>query len=341
MAINTRPISFRDYLPEVYRTGDGIKLTVQSTAGTTISVLPYSSGAQGFPAGTPVTTANYSARTVLTQAIPANASGLMQIQVQDAGFAGTLHAGDALYVFSFLRRFLQPVETLFEQLEAEIEGVPNLTSGGIPDLFSPDTTPPTQFANRQAAGADDYDFLNYLAGWLALPLRPEMPLDWNRQFFTAAIPLLSQRSTLPGVDGILRAWLNGELLATTPASLVVSDLSSTQTDADTAFQLGVTATVGVDTILGEGPPFLFVADIITDPTVAALRSPAGLDVMQRAARSILDTEKPAHTYYQLRVRAATMQLAPPNQTVVDGNPGAQIGVTTLIWQHPWVFNSDT
>ncbi len=340
MAINRRPIQFRDYLPEVYRTGDGLKLTVQSVAGTTIVVAPYSSGSLGFRAGTPVTAPKSGARTVLAQPIPANTSALSHIQVQDAGFAGSLHLGDTLEIFSFLRRFLEPLETLFEQVEAEIEGRADLASGGIPDLFSPDTTPPPQFANRPQPGAGDSAFLAYLADWLALPLRPEKSVDWNRQFFKTAILLFSQRSTLPGIEGMLRAWLKGELLEGAPAPLVVSDLASTQTDADTVFQLGVTATLGVDTVMGEGPPFLFVADLVTDPTVAALRTPAGLDVMQKAARFMLDSEKPAHTYYELRLRARTMQLPPSNQISIDGEPGAQIGATTLLWQDPWVYESD-
>lgn len=252
MAINTRPFQFRDYLPEVYRTDDGLKLTVTSVAGTTINVSSFSSGSLGFKGGTPVTAPTSGARTVLAQAIPANSSLMTQIQVQDAAFASALHAGDTLEVFNFLRRFLQAFETLFEQLEAEIEGTSDLASGGIPDLFSPDTTPPPQFANRAQPGAGDIGFLNYLASWLALPLRSEKPLAWNRQFFDTAIPLYSQRSTLPGIDGMLRAWLKGDLLETTPPSLVVTDLGSTQTDADTVFQLGVTATVGVDTILAKG-----------------------------------------------------------------------------------------
>jgi hypothetical protein len=340
MAINTRPFQFRDYLPEVYRTDDGLRLTVNSVSGTTITVSSFRSGSLGFRAGTPVTAPKSGARTVLAQAVPANSSLMSQIQVQDAVFASALQAGDTLEVFTFLRRFLQAFEALFEQLEAEIEGTADLSSGGIPDLFSPDTTPPPQFAHRSQPGPGDFEFLSYLASWLALPLRMEKTLDWNRQFFDAAIPLYSNRSTLPGIDGMLRAWLKGDLLETTPATLVVSDLGSTQTDADTVFQLGVTATVGVDTILGEGPPFLFVADLITDPAVAALHTPAGLDVVQRAARYMLDSEKPAHTYYELRVRASAMQLAPPNLTTIDGKPGAQIGATTLLWQDAWVYDSD-
>src|SRR5437899_1410234 len=79
-----------------------------------------------------------------------------------------------------LRRFLQPFEDLFEELEAEIEGTADRTSGGIPDLFSPETTPPPQLTHRPQ---QDFDYLNYLASWIALPLRVDKDVSFNRQFF--------------------------------------------------------------------------------------------------------------------------------------------------------------
>jgi hypothetical protein len=240
---------------------------------------------------------------------------------------------------NFLTQFLNAFELVFEGMESEIEGERDLSSGGIPDLFSPHTTPPPQFGHRQQAGRGDFAFLQYLASWIALPLRPDKPLDWNRWFFDTAIGLYGQRSTVPGVEAMLRAWLKGDLLETTPAIPILSDLTPASNEATAVFQLGVAATLGVDTVLGIGPPFLFVVDLVADPQQAALRTPAGLDTVQRMARSMLDAEKPAHTYYSLAIRASTMQLAPPGQTTIDGSPAAQVGVTTLLWREPWVFVS--
>lgn len=255
---------------------------------------------------------------------------------------------------SFLSRFLQTFEALFEALEGEIEGTLNRTSGGIPDLFDPATTPPPQFTHRPQP---DFAYLNYLARWIALPLRPEKPLSFNREFFKAAIPLYPKRGTLPGMDALLRAWLKGDLLETDPPDptlLILTDLTRVYNEVDTIFQLApgnvadrrpneIYVQLGVNTVLGEGPPFFFVADLIIDPTVRELRNPVGLDIFQRAARFLLDTEKPAHTYYQLRVRAHTMQLAPAEPAPTEEGfpfPYAQIGVTTLLWEEPWVFDSD-
>jgi phage tail-like protein len=237
---------------------------------------------------------------------------------------------------SFLSTFLTAFERLFEELEAEIEGQPGGATGGIPDLFSPDATPPAELAHR--ASGSEADFLSYLASWIALPLRAEKDVPFNRALFDATLPLIAQRGTLPGLDALLRAWLRGDLLEASPALLILTDLTRAFNDVDAVLQLGQTATLGVDTVLGEGPPFFFVADLVTDPTVAELRTPAGLDRFQRAARALFEAERPAHTYYQLRVRAHTMQLAPPGQTTIDGWPGAQIGESTLLWDAPWVYD---
>ncbi|HET7017130.1 MAG TPA: hypothetical protein VFI65_24620 [Streptosporangiaceae bacterium] len=257
---------------------------------------------------------------------------------------------------AFLAQFLGPFETVYDELQGEIEGTPapqgavqgaSPVAGGIPDLFAPGLTPPSQFTS---SGTDTYAFLRYLADWIGIALRPERPVDWNRQFLAEALELNLLRGTLTGLDALLRAWLKGDLLETSPPMLVLTDLTRTDNDADSAFQLDVTATVGVQTVLGEGPPFWFVVDLVADPAVRELRNPIGLDVLQRAARSLLAAEKPAHSYYQLRVRATTMQLAPANSA--DRRPGeiyAQLedvaGAppllgTALLWDEPWVFDSD-
>jgi hypothetical protein len=263
---------------------------------------------------------------------------------------------------SFLSRFLQPFETLFEELEAAIEGTPGGDAGGIPDLFHPETTPPPQFLYRSQP---DFEYLSYLAGWLVLPLRTNLVkrdgeteaeyatrrTEWNRQFFQAAIALHPKRSTLPGMEALLREWLKGDLLELDPPLLILTDLTSTTNDVDTVFQLApenvaneqlgeIYAQLGLSTVLGEGPPFFFIADLIVDPAQTELHQPAGLDAVQQAARALLDAEKPAHTYYQLRLWAQTMQLAPENAG--DQQPGevyAQVGWTTMLWDAPWVFDS--
>jgi len=266
MAINTRPLQFRDFLPEVFR-------------------------------------------------------------------------ADEVNGVNFMSCFLQAFETLFEELQGEIEGATGGAGGGIPDLFDLDKTPPPQFKSRPQP---DFDYLNYLASWIGLPLRAEKSVDWNRRFFKSAVSLHQQRGSLPGMNAVLRAWLKDDLMETSPPLLILTDLTRSHTSVNAVLQLGVTATLGVDTVLGEGAPFFFIADLITDPAVHELRQPEGLDVFQQAARSLLDFERPANTYYQLRVRAHPIQLAPAEAAPPGGfpHPYAQVGVTTLLWEEPWVFTSD-
>lgn len=238
----------------------------------------------------------------------------------------------------FLLRFLSLFESFFGEAEDKISH--------LSALFDPLAVPK--------------EMLPWLASWLALPLRNDLirreseteeayelrKTEWNWQFFKTAIPLLPWRGTLYGMEALLRAWLKDELLETDSPLLILTDLKSVYNEVDTIFQLApekdqdkmpgeVYAQVGLTTVLGEGPPFFFIADLVPDAKIRELHYPAGIETLERAARFLLDSEKPAHTVYQLRIRAAglTMQLAP--QKSADRKPGeiyAQVGETTLLWE---------
>jgi phage tail-like protein len=257
--------------------------------------------------------------------------------IQFREYLPEIFRSDEVNGVSFLSRFLAQFEALFEELQAEIEGAAGATQGGIPDLFDPASTPPAEFHHLPQPAID---YLNYLASWIGLPLRQDKPVAFNRDFFRAAVGLSGTRGTLAGMDAMLRAWTRGDLFQLNPPLPLLTDLTRANHAVDTIFQLDVSAQLGFNTTLGEGPPFFFLADLTADPTVLALRQPAGLDSLQRAARRLLDLEKPAHTYYELRLRAFPMQLAPPGVTVINGRTAAQLDVTTLLWDEPLIFDSD-
>jgi phage tail-like protein len=254
--------------------------------------------------------------------------------IQFREYLPEIFRSDEVNGVSFLSRFLAQFEALFEELQAEIEGQADTAQGGIPDLFNPAATPPPEFQHLPNPAID---YLNYLASWIGLPLRNDKPVSFNRDFFAAAVKLADVRGTLAGMDALLRAWTHGDVVQPAP---LLTDLTRTNYLVDTIFQLDVSAQLDFNTVVGEGPPFLFVADLTADPTVLSLQQPAGLDTLERAATQLLDLEKPAHTYYQLRLRAFPMQLAPPGVTVIDGKTSAQLDVTTLLWDEPLVFTSD-
>jgi len=238
---------------------------------------------------------------------------------------------------SFLSRFLNQFETVFEELQGEIEGAPGAAKGGLPDLFDPALTPPAEFHHLPQPASD---YVNYLASWIGLPLRQDKPAAFNRAFFHAAVGLYATRSTLAGMEAMLRAWTAGDLFAVNPPLPLLTDLTRANNAIGAIFELDVSAQLGFNTALGEGPPFFFIADLTADPTRVDLRQPAGLDALARAARQLLDSEKPAYTYYELRLRAFAMQLAPPGVTVIDGRTAAQLDVTALVWDQPLVYDSD-
>jgi phage tail-like protein len=234
----------------------------------------------------------------------------------------------------FLSRFLSLFESLSGETEAKI--------AGLSAWFDPLAVPK--------------EVLSWLAGWLALPLREELirrhgeteadyearKAQLNLQFFRTAISLYPQRGILPAIDAMLRAWLHGELLET---EIILTDWKPLHSHATSFFQLApeneedevpdeIYAQIGLTTVLGVGPPFFFLVDLVPNPRIRELRHPAGLEVFERAARQLLDSEKPAHTFYQLHLsaEALTMRLAPEHYA--GWRPGeiyAQIGETTLLW----------
>src|SRR4051794_36971245 len=224
-----------------------------------------------------------------------------------------------------VRRFLAPFEVVFAEVRAEVGGSAT-GAGGLPHVFAADTTPPPEFTYSPAA---PMDYLDYLASWIGLPLRAEKPAEWNRRFLTLAVPLLARSGTRDGLAALLRAWLAGDVLdaethdpdAAHRPTVLLTDLLPSTRGGPSAFQLGVTATLGVETVLGAPPPGLFVVDVVVDQRFSGnvdgsgllrvpLRTPAGVDALARAATSLLDRERPAATIYELRLRGEPCRLAP-------------------------------
>jgi phage tail-like protein len=132
------------------------------------------------------------------------------------------------------------------------------------------------------------EFLDWLAGWVAL----ELPGDWHentkRELIRRIVPLYSTRGTLQGLEEFLRIYAG-------PGVTINEWLSP--------FQIGVSSTLGKDTALGSGPPgFFTVKVVLPEPDLEKKIE------KEKVVRAIIDREKPAHTYYQLDVIIPTMQI---------------------------------
>lgn len=141
------------------------------------------------------------------------------------------------------------------------------------------------------------EFLDWLAGWVALTLRADWTDEEKRRFIARVVPLYRLRGTRDGLTEILKVY--------TGMGVEVQDLRR-------PLQVGVTSSVGVDTMVGGAPPHYFRVTLMLeglDPATQAQR--------ERIARAIIDQEKPAHTYYDLKIIIPSMQIGRHSTVGVD------------------------
>jgi phage tail-like protein len=114
------------------------------------------------------------------------------------------------------------------------------------------------------------DFLPWLAGWVALSLRADWDEQTRRDFIGQIVPLYRLRGTRAGLLRVLTLYTGEQ--------------------------------VEVFDALAK-PPYFFEVQLtlsVADPQLLRLK--------QQIARAIIDQEKPAHTFYALRIVVPTMRL---------------------------------
>lgn len=225
----------------------------------------------------------------------------------------------AIYEDGDLGRFLLAFEHVLTGLgnpdepglEELVEGIPGANGSG-PQLagaeryFNP--------GRRDEAGTmrTPAEFLDWLASWLALSLRADWEEEEKRRLIAGIVPLYRKRGTREGLTRMLYTYL-GLPYTETGGSIDVYELTR-------PLQVGRTSTVGVNTAVGGGPAHYFLVRMILptwDPVSRARK--------EQIATAIIEQEKPAHTYYDLRVRVPTMQIRVHSTLGVDtllGRPEA-------------------
>ncbi|HYU34425.1 MAG TPA: phage tail protein [Thermoanaerobaculia bacterium] len=191
----------------------------------------------------------------------------------------------------FLGRFLLAFEHLLTGvgdsgrpgLEETLEGITGesgeVVLAGAHRYFTPGPGLPPE---ERAPAEPGRDFLEWLSGWVALTLREDWQEEERRRILAEIVPSYRKRGTRDGLRQILAAFTGVR-----PETITIAEFQQ-------PFQLGRTATVGEDTVLGGGPPHYFMVRVLL---------PGAADLARRRAilRAIIDMEKPAHTYYDLRI----------------------------------------
>lgn len=182
-------------------------------------------------------------------------------------------------------------------------------------------TAPLQFAHAAGIGLRALGgprggaaFLRWLAGWVALEARPDRGEAWNRELLRLNARLQGWRGTQRGLAATLNATLRDEATATVG-------------DRPNPLQVGLVATVGVDTVICGELPGYFTVELRADPRNGRLASPLGLAELVQAAQTVVRREKPAHTYYDLALEASAMQIGVDDAREI----GVRVGETSLLW----------
>jgi phage tail-like protein len=174
---------------------------------------------------------------------------------------------------AFLGRYLKIFEKILTGIDdgaglggVPIEGIEQVVNR-LYGFFDPETAP--------------REFLDWLAGWMALALREDWDEPSKRRLLRRIIPLYGKRGTKSGLAAYLKIFVG----------------SNVQLDEFlSGITVGLTGSVGIDTFVGGLLPHFFIVTITFD-TIISL---GFIQDTVTATKSVLDLEKPAHTYYALR-----------------------------------------
>jgi phage tail-like protein len=149
------------------------------------------------------------------------------------------------------------------------------------------------------------EFLPWLASWVATSLREDWDTATRRSFIANVVPLYQRRGTKRALEQLLQLYLNPDR---NPQRTI--DEAIAVNDADATFP----------------PRYFRVQFTIVDRNPQLLSQSAGI------ATAIIDREKPAHTFYGLRINYASLQIADPPVYDAHQHPknGVFVGQNTVL-----------
>ncbi len=194
----------------------------------------------------------------------------------------------------------QPVSTYVTYLPAVLQrpfmqqfllGFEAILTGGVAAPAIGSTSPPAQGIEQIIAGISTYfdpqatpsEFLPWLAQWAATSLRADWDETTQRNFLSQVVPLYQQRGTAAGLAAVLSLSLATAASGSSDNVSIQELTFSTSGEEMPAHYFEVTVTVST-----------------SDPTLLARKA--------REVRAIIDREKPAHTFYGLKIQYPAMQI---------------------------------
>ncbi|BAY90278.1 MULTISPECIES: phage tail protein [unclassified Tolypothrix] len=180
----------------------------------------------------------------------------------------------------FLGKFLLAFEGILSGIpEAETQFSPQIVDHNTPTLWGLETLISqihTYFDPQQTPA----EFLPWLAGWVALSLRDDWDEKTKRQFISQIVPLYQIRGTVPGMKKMLEIYLESSGLSYPERTISIFEFDQ--------------------------KPHYFQVQLAL-PSNQVIH-PERYWREFRIAKGIIDQEKPAHTYYALRILTLTMQI---------------------------------
>jgi len=143
------------------------------------------------------------------------------------------------------------------------------------------------------------EFIPWLAGWVALTLRDDWDEKTKRQFIQEIVPLYRLRGTKAGLHKMLELYVGKNV------PLAIYD-----NEKDFGF---------------EPPAHFFQVEITLRD-----RDPLLLQRKQLITMSIVEQEKPAHTFYALRILIPTMRLMSEELIQKEQGEALILGWNTLL-----------
>lgn len=169
----------------------------------------------------------------------------------------------------------------------------------LPTYIDPDKTPER--------------FLPWLASWVALALRADLPVERKRLLIARAASLFQWRGTLRGLRELLQIVAGEWIHPATDESAIEAESAEKMEPKITeptlqSLIVGVQAVVGSTTRLGRELPYLFqVTFALPEPKPPQ----SDLIALESLVRDTIELGKPAHTYYELRFTDHTGAMYTP------------------------------